>query len=417
MRSSGLRLGRIFGVDVAADLGVLVFAGLLTWILATSVLPTAESGLAGSAYWSVAALGTLLFIGSLLAHELGHAVVARRNDIEVVGITLWMFGGVAELRSDARSAGAELRIALAGPAMSVAVSVVSIGASIGLDRLGAPTLYVVALSWLGIVNGFLAVFNMLPGAPLDGGRVLAAILWMIRGDRLQAKVWAARTGRVVGMLVVAAGLAEVFVLQSSSGLWTVVVGWFLLNAARVEQARYASEAALGTMPVAAAMDPNPASVSTWSTIAEAVRGPLAQGTHAVVPVLDWNQDVAGLLTMAHVKHVPADRWESTTVSEVMASAKDLPTTTPSEQITSVLGRLQVATGGLALVLDGGHLVGVLTPDGVQRAISYGSLARRGLNVLPGAGVDQGATPAGPGTPPAAPIDVPVQTWEPPRSLR
>ena len=171
---------------------------------------------------------------------------------------------------------------------------------------------------------------------------------------------------------VAPGVAEVFVLQSSSGLWTVVVGWFLLNAARVEQARYASEAALGTMPVAAAMDPNPASVSTWSTIAEAVRGPLAQGTHAVVPVLDWNQDVAGLLTMAHVKHVPADRWESTTVSEVMASAKDLPTTTPSEQITSVLGRLQVATGGLALVLDGGHLVGVLTPDGVQRAIATGA---------------------------------------------
>lgn len=404
----------MFGVDVAADFGVLLFAGLLTWILATSVLPAAESGLAGSAYWSVAALGTLLFIGSLLAHELGHAVVARRNNIEVVGITLWLFGGVAELRSDARSAGAELRIALAGPAMSMAVAVVSIGASIGLDQLGAPSLYVAALSWLGIVNAFLAVFNMLPGAPLDGGRVLAAIIWMVRGDRLQAKVWAARTGRVVGLIVVAAGLAEVFVLQSSSGLWTVVVGWFLLSAARVEQARYSGEAALGSMPVAAAMDRDPASVPTWSTVGDAVRGPLAAGAQSVVPVLDWNQHVAGLLTMAHVKRIPADRWDSTTVSEVMSPAKDLPTTTPSEQITAVLNRLQLATGGLALVMDSGRLVGVLTPDGVKRAIDYGRLARPGLSALSGTAVTP-AIVAG-SSPPAPPTDVPVQTWEPPRSL-
>ena len=422
MRSSGLRLGRIFGVDVAADLGVMLFAGLLTWILATSVLPSAEPGVSGSAYWSVAALGTLLFIGSLLAHELGHAVVARRNDIEVVGITLWMFGGVAELRSDARSAGVELRIALAGPAMSMLVGVVSVGASIGLDRLGAPALYVVALSWLGIVNVFLAVFNLLPGAPLDGGRVLAAVIWMIRGDRLTAKVWAARTGRVLGMVVVAAGLAEVFVLQSSSGLWTVVIGWFLLTAARVEQVRYTGEAALGTTPVAAVMDRDPASVSTWSTIADAVHGPLAHAAHSVVPVMDWNHQVAGLITMSHVRRVPANLWDSTTVAEVMAPAEDLPTATPSEQVTCVLDRLHAATGGLALVLDRGHLVGVLTPAGVQRAIDDGLLARRGRSVIGGTGQRRGGpgaapAPTGPSTPPTAPTDVPVQTWEPPRSLR
>ena len=198
MRTSGVRLGRVFDIEISADLGVVMFAGLLTWILASSILPASVAGLPAGAYWSVAALGTLLFLGSLLAHELGHAVVARRNDIEVLGITLWLFGGVAQLRSDARTAGAELRIALAGPAMSLVVGALSLAAAVGLRSVGVPEIYVVALGWLGLVNVVLAVFNLLPGAPLDGGRVLAALIWMVRGDRLRARVWAARAGRAVG---------------------------------------------------------------------------------------------------------------------------------------------------------------------------------------------------------------------------
>lgn len=415
MRGSGLRLGRILGIEVAADLGVLLFGGLLTWILAGSILPASAPGLSGTTYWSVAALGTLLFVGSLLAHELGHSVVARRNDIEVVGITLWMFGGVAEMKTDARSAGAELRIALAGPAMSILIAVLSIGAAIGLDRIGAPEIYVAALGWLGIVNGFLAVFNLLPGAPLDGGRVLAALIWMVKGDRLQAKVWAARTGKVLAMLIVAAGFAEVFLLRSGSGLWTVFIGWFLLSAARVEEARYGGEAALGTLPVAAAMDSDPVSVRTWTTVADAVRGPLASA-HTAVPVLDWNENVAGVLTPAQLRRLPADRWESTTVVDVMVPATNLPTATPTEQLTSVLDRLQIASGGLALVLDRGRLVGLLTPDGIQRAIEHGRLARR-AGISPQAPGPFPTMPVGNATPPPAPVHVPSQQWDPPRSDR
>ncbi|UDY35669.1 site-2 protease family protein [Dermatobacter hominis] len=406
MRTSGLRLGRILGIEVAADLGVLLFGGLLTWILATSILPASEPGRTGTAYWSVAALGTLLFIGSLLAHELGHSVVARRNDIEVAGITLWMFGGVAELRSEARTAGAELRIALAGPAMSLLVGAVSIGAALGLSQVGAPDLYVAALAWLGVVNVFLAVFNLLPGSPLDGGRVLAAVIWMVRGDRLQAKVWAARTGRVVALLIIAAGFAEVFVLQSGTGLWTVFIGWFLLSAARVEEAHYVGEAALGTMPVSAAMLQDPASVRTWATVDDAVRGPLASSSQSAVPVLDWNEKVVGVITMSQVRRLPADRWAATTVGDVMLPAAQLPTAMPTERLTSVLERLRATSGGFALVLDRGRLVGLLTPDGISRAISFGQMARRG-------GVPTPVT-SGP-QPPPAPIHVPTQRWEPPRS--
>lgn len=405
MRTSGVRLGRVFGIDIGADLGVVMFAGLLTWILASSILPASVGGLSAAAYWSVAALGTLLFLGSLLAHELGHAVVARRNGIEVVGITLWLFGGVAELRSDARSAGAELRIALAGPAMSLAVAVSSLSAASGLRSVGAPEIYVVALGWLGLVNGVLAVFNLLPGAPLDGGRVLAALIWMVRGDRLRAKVWAARSGRLVAMLIVAAGAAEVFLLRSSSGLWTVMVGWFLMTAARAEEGRYRSEEALGSMAVADAMDRDPASIRTWTTVADAMSGPLAdRGARAAVPVLDFDQKVVGVMTIARVRRLPADRWATTMVGDVMLPASQLPTATPGERVVSVLDRLRIQSGGIAVVLDGGRLVGLLTPEGIDRAISFGRSARTAAVPVVGA-----VTPL----PPPVPDHVPTQRWDPP----
>ncbi|MBS1837386.1 MAG: site-2 protease family protein [Actinobacteria bacterium] len=417
MRTAGIRLGRILGVEIAFDLGVLLFGAMLAWILAASVLPDAEPGLSPVAYWSVATLGALFFIGSLLAHELGHSVVARRNGIEVEGITLWMFGGVARLNSDATKASAELRIALAGPAMSFLVAAVSVGAAIGLGRLDVPRLYLAALMWLGLVNAFLGVFNLLPGAPLDGGRVLAALIWMVRGDRLEAKIWAARTGRVVALLIVAAGFAEVFVLGSLTGLWTAFIGWFLLNAARMEEARYAGEAALGTMSVSEAMERDPRSVRTWMTVAAAVEGPLHGTTQTVLPVLDWNDGVAGVLTMAQIQRLPAERWSTTTVGDVMLPAASVPTATPTEQLTGVLDRLRMQSGGLALVLDGGRLVGLLTPDGISRAITVGRLDRR-RGALPGSepsgsapsgSAPSGSAPVSPPTPPHAPI----QHWEPP----
>lgn len=404
MRTTGLRLGRILGIEIAADLGVLLFGGLLTYLLATSVLPAREPALGGTAYWSVAAIGTILFLGSLLAHELGHAVVARRNDVEVTGITLWMLGGVAELRSEATSPGAELRIALAGPAMSLLVAATSIGAAVGLDQAGLPGLYVGLLWWLGLVNIVLALFNLVPGAPLDGGRVLAAVLWKIRGDRLAARIGAAVAGRIVALLVIAAGFAEVFVLGSGTGLFTVVVGWFLMTASRMEELRYRGERALGTMPVSEAMISQPHSVRPWTTLADIVAGPLNDVGDSVVPVVDLEGRVAGVITSAQVRRVPAERSATVTAAEVMLPAAHLPTVMPTDRVTAVIDKMRIQSGGLALVLDHGRFVGLLTPDGISRAITSGS-ARRST-----------ATPEVPTSPvpPPTPPHVPVQHWEEPR---
>lgn len=405
MRTTGLKLGRIFGIDVSADIGVLFIGALLTWSLATAILPQSEPGLSGGAYWSVAALGALLFLGSLLAHELSHSVIARRNDIEVEGITLWLFGGVAQFKSEATKPGAEFRIAAAGPAMSFLLCGGFLGGAFLLTQAGAPDLYSIVLAWLGIINGFLAVFNLLPGAPLDGGRILASAIWKVRGDRLQAKVWAARAGKVVALLLVAAGLAEVFLLGSYGGLWTAFIGWFLLGAARMEESHYVGESALGDLAVSEAMVREPQAVRSWTSVSEAVDGPFRWTSQTAVPVLDWSANVVGIITMNQVKRLSADQWASTQVTQIMVPAAFIPTATIDEPLTQVMARLEPQAENVALVFDNGRLAGMVTPAEIQRAVTLGRLAAKGSPVR-----TSGTPPTqSPPPPPAAP----VQNWEPP----
>jgi Zn-dependent protease len=368
MRQGGIRLGRILGIPVSADLGVLLIGGLLTWLLAASVLPDGAPGLASSAYWSIAVVGAVLFLASLLAHEMSHSVVARRNGVEVEGVTLWMFGGVAQLRNEAATPGAEFRIAAAGPAMSVLIGVAGIGAAIGLRAAGLPELYVVMLFWLGAINVFLAVFNMLPGAPLDGGRVLGSALWRLWGDRNRAKVAAARVGRFFGLALVGLGVAELMFIGSFGGLWTAFIGWFLMNSARMEQAHYVGQQALGELPVSAAMVAHPQSVHVWTTVAEVVEGPLRSTAQSAVPVLAFDGTVAGVLTMDQVRRIPAPTWSTLQAGRVMVGAADLVTTTPDEPLARAIERLEPRSAGVLVVLDDGRLVGLVGPQEVQRAV-------------------------------------------------
>jgi CBS domain-containing protein len=280
--------------------------------------------------------------------------------------------------------------------MSLALGLAFIGAAIGLGALGVPQLYVVMFSWLGLINGFLAVFNLLPGAPLDGGRILAAALWRLRGDRLGAKVSAAKVGRGVAMLLIAVGVAEIFFLRTFGGIWTVFIGWFLLGAARMEEAHYAGERALGDLRVGAAMLRDPQTVRVWTTVADTVEGPLRSTAQDAVPVLDFSGRVAGLVTMDQIRMVPAEQWPVVEVGRIMVPADAVPTATPDEKMTDVMDRMTMAARGEVFVMDGGRLVGLLGPSEFQRAITIGRLSRRRR----------------PGPPPPPPR-VPVQRWEPP----
>jgi Zn-dependent protease len=229
-----LKLGRVAGISIGANVSVLAIGVLVVLGLAAGVLPEIAPGHGPFVYWIVGVLGAAIFFASLLLHELAHAVVAQRNGMRVESVTLWLFGGVAQLSGKVPGPGAQLRIAIAGPATSGLLAAVFIGAAFALDPI-APAVVVGAVAWLGLINAVLAVFNLLPGAPLDGGRVLTAALWKLRGDERTARRQSARAGRVVGALLIAAGVAEMLFLGGYGGFWTIAIGFMISTAAKYEE--------------------------------------------------------------------------------------------------------------------------------------------------------------------------------------
>ena len=234
MRDS-IRLGRIAGIKVGLSWTVLLVAGLITLTLANSILPIAAPGFSDAAYWVVGILTAGGFLASILLHELGHSVVAEREGVRVDGITLWLLGGVARLRGEPQTPGAELRIAAAGPAVSVALAVGLFAAGWALSAFGLSSLLVAGVIWLGLINGVLALFNLLPFAPLDGGRITKALLWRRHGDRDRATITTAVAGRVGGYALIGLGLLQ-FLYIGGGGLWMAFIGWFVLGTARAEEA-------------------------------------------------------------------------------------------------------------------------------------------------------------------------------------
>lgn len=350
-------------MDVSAQLSTLVIAGLLTWSFATGLLPASVPDRVPVVYWSVAIVGALLFLASLLGHELSHSVVAKRNGVGVEGITLWLFGGVASLQGHPPGPGAEFRIAAAGPAASLLFGAVSLGGSILVDVLGGPQAWVVMLGYLALLNGFLALFNLLPGAPLDGGRILGSILWKIRGDRATGMAGAAKTGTVVAGLIVAAGFAEMWLSGSYGGLWTILIGVFLFNAARAEAGYYDAERALRGVTAHSVMLHPVQVTSTWSTVASAVHGPFAASTQSVLPVVDATQQIRGMLSMDKVRATPAESWGTTEVANLMTDLATTPMVGPADPVTQVIEQLGASRH--ALVLDQGRLVGLIGPEEIR----------------------------------------------------
>src|SRR5262245_25491074 len=226
-----VRIGRVTGVPVGVHWSWAVVFALFVWSLARGVFPATNPGLDGAEYAVMAVVATTLFFGSLLLHELGHAIVARREGVRIDGITLWLFGGVARLAGPLPSARAELRLALSGPA-ATAVRVVLFGGFAHITRFASAVDGVAA--WLAYINVILLGFNLVPALPLDGGRVLRALLWQARGDFDWATVVAGAVGRVIGIAMIAAGFASIEYTGVFGGVWLALVGWFVFMAAGAE---------------------------------------------------------------------------------------------------------------------------------------------------------------------------------------
>jgi len=361
--SGNINLGRIGGVQVRINWSWLVIFALIAWSLADGVFPAQNPGLSNGTYVAMAIAAALLFFGSLLLHELGHAWQARREGLEIDGITLWLFGGVSQFKSGFPSAGAEFRIAIAGPLVSLALGV----AFVLVALAGLPSSVDGVAAWLGYINLALLVFNLIPALPLDGGRVLRAALWETKGDLGWATRIGTDIGRGFGYLFIALGVA-MFIFQGSfSGAWLAFIGWFLLQAATAEARYIATEAALEGLRVRDLMVREPVTADADLTVGQFMDEVARSRRFTTYPVVDGERPV-GLLAFGSIAALPRSEWDSRRVRDAMIPLEQVPLLSENESAVEALTALSSPTSNRGLVLENGHLAGLLSITDLTRAL-------------------------------------------------
>lgn len=374
-----IKLGRIGGVEVGANWTVLVIVALAAWALAAGALPELVEGQSDLAYATAGLAGALGLMLSILVHELSHAVVARHDGVPVERITLWMLGGVAELGGHARTPQSELRIAIAGPLTSLAVGAVSIVAAAVSAVAGLPELVVAVLSWLGLVNIVLAVFNLLPGAPLDGGRVLSAILWRRSGDEYLARWRSARAGGVLGQVLIGLGLLLLALFGRVDGLWLALIGWFVMSSAKAEETAAEMTTAFGDLRVGDVMTHDLEIAAGHRPIADFVEHELASTHVGTFPLVGAEGEAVGVLTLSQVRQVPRSSWATTTLQQAATPASRMTVAHPDDRLIDVLVGATSGDGRIVVTDADGALVGLVTPRDITTAFERRSLTRRPMS--------------------------------------
>jgi Zn-dependent protease len=359
-------------VQIRAHWSVLIAVALFAGLIATVDLPELRPGRSTTAYWTTGVVTALVFFLTLLAHELAHAVTARHYRLGVRRITLWMLGGLTELEGTPPSPRADALIAASGPLTSLGLGALFAAAS---WTVGGSSLVATALAWLAAVNVLLGVFNLLPGAPLDGGRLLRAFLWWRGHDRARAAEQAGRAGRVLGTVLIGLGLFEVLV-GYLLGLWVALVGWFIVSGAASE--RYAVRAEhLHGFTVRDAMTPTPVSAPDWCTVDQFMAGLSPEGAaQPVFPLVDIDGALSGAVTLTRLADLSPERRRVLHVRDVAAPPQHLLLTAPDEDLGELLLPLHLR-GGIALVVEDGRPVGVITDSDLVRMAQLAELGWTG----------------------------------------
>jgi Zn-dependent protease/predicted transcriptional regulator len=370
--TASFTLARIAGIRIGVNWTWLIVFALITWSLATQVFPDQNPGLSDGTYVVIALVAALLFFLSILLHELGHAIQARRDGVEIEGITLWLFGGVAQFKGGFPSAGAEFRIAIAGPLVSFALGIFFVLVAVGLSM---PQEVDGVAAWLGYTNLLLLVFNLLPALPLDGGRVLRSALWKLRGDFGWATRVSAAIGRGFGYLFIVGGVAMFFWMDAVGGLWLAFIGWFLLGAASAEARYLAVRDALDGLHVRDLMVRDPLTVTPDLTLEELYDRVIWAHRYTTYPVVEDGR-VVGLLPFRCVAQVPRAEWGTRRVRDCMLALDKVPLMRPDEPADEALAELSDGVGRALVVEDGSRLAGLLSITDVVRALEVGQLRRR-----------------------------------------
>ncbi len=381
--TGGFRIGQIFGINIRIDWSWLFIFVLVAWDLATLFIQL-HAGWTAELAWLTAIVAALLFFGSVLAHELAHSLVARARGVPVRSITLFLFGGVSNIQREPPSPLAEFLITIVGPVTSIALGFIFIwlsGVAIGpigvlvatpFNLIGRLAPITTLLLWLGSINILVGLFNLIPGFPLDGGRVLRSILWAITHNLRQATHWASVVGQVVAWLMILAGVAMIFGVQVPffgtgfiSGLWLAFIGWFLNSAAAQSYQQVIIEDILAGVPVSRLMRMNPLAVPATLSIGDLVQDHIMGTDDQSFPVMSGGQ-LVGIVTLEDVRKVAHQAWATTTVEQIMTTSDKMVEVTPDEDAAEALRELSQYDTSQLPVVRNGELVGMLRRQDIAR---------------------------------------------------
>ncbi|MCF3146617.1 site-2 protease family protein [Streptomyces platensis] len=362
--NGSVRVGQVVGVPLRMHWSVPLLVGLFAYGLGRQGLPVWTPGRSDAVYAVGGVVGAALLMGSLLLHETAHAATALRKKISVQDVTLWALGGTTRMGRPPTAAAA-FAVAVSGPLISLVIGGVALGAGFGLHAVSGWAVPSVVLAWLGWANLFLGVFNLLPAVPLDGGRVVQAVLWWRTGDRERADLAASRGGQIMGLLLVAAGWISVL-RGAPGGLWIVFIGLFIMIVAGAERRRAALHRALRGLRVGEAMTGPVATGADWLTVQRFIDEVAVHSRYSVLPLLDFEGRPSGIVQLRRLATVPAAGRETVRIREVATPLSQCAVAAPDDLLTEALDKLSLRTGARILVVDAGHLVGIVTGKDISR---------------------------------------------------
>jgi Zn-dependent protease/CBS domain-containing protein len=367
MGTNSLHLGRIHGIDIAINWSWLIIFVLFTWSLAEFFFPALYPDWSTGTLWLVAAISAVLLFGSVLVHELSHSLVAQAEGIPVSSIILFVFGGVSNIRREPPTPGGELAMAAIGPAASFVIGLICFGL---LNALGPilPSTVQGVLGALAFYNVALAIFNLIPGFPLDGGRVLRAVVWAVTGSFIRATRIAVLSGHVVAYIFIFGGLLLAISGALLSGIWLAFIGWFLNSAASTSQQQAILESSLRGVSVGDVMRRPPIEVPAETSLRDVVDHYVLAENVRTVPVVTDHDHLVGLVTVDSIRRFPREEWSSVRAADAIVPAASVPTATPDESLVQALTDLSQTDADELPVVTHGDLVGVLTRGDVMRFI-------------------------------------------------
>lgn len=353
------RILTLLQIPVYIDVSWILIAVLVTWSLAVGLFPYLEPGYQTSTYWLMGVGGALGLFVSIVVHEFSHAVVARRVGMPIRGITLFIFGGVAEMQDEPPNAGAEFRMAIAGPIASVVISIVCLAIAALLRLADGRTPVSDVFSYLGWINALLVAFNLLPAFPLDGGRVMRAGLWHWKRNLRSSTRTASHIGAGFGIGLIVLGVAGILTGNFIGGLWWILIGAFLRSAARMSYQQVLVRRALEGEPVERFMERSPTTVTPNTTVADLVDDFIYKHHYKMYPVCT-NGTLLGCVTMKKIKDVPREAWHDRTVADLADKCSSTNTVAPDEDAMQAFTKMNANGESRLLVVRDGRLCGVLT---------------------------------------------------------